>query len=136
MLNPGVGGAGGQFVVVESTTNKKLGKEKRDTFRGKLDVLSGESVEIHNTTGDQIRLFFPETKIFEESTPTEVKVENGRKFTRKFASLEEEGRYEYAVLYKRALLAKPHANHQDGAEWGIAIGGSSSEFIIRRPLGL
>jgi hypothetical protein len=136
MMNRGPGGGSGQYVVVESTTNAGQVKGKRRTFRGKLDAQWGESVEIHNTTGGPIRLFFPEPKIFRETTTAEITVSNGDKFSRTFANLDLEGRYEYAVLYKRTLLRKPQTDYVDDAEWGFAIGGSSSEFIIRRPSGI
>jgi hypothetical protein len=117
----------GQYAVVESKSPGNIG-----SFRGKLEAEWGDDLVIHNMSGDQIRLYFPEPDIFETPPKPEVLVENGKKFGAAFAKREVDGRYEYGVLYKKRVLNNKAANVDDASIWGFAIGGSSAEFIIRR----
>jgi hypothetical protein len=122
----------GQYVVVES----KSPNSRSGTFRGKIEMRWGDKVRLHNVTGRTIRVVFPQPEIFDPSPKMIEEVEHGPPVEFTLSSeLDKPGRYEYAVLYKKEVLRNVSEGYEDGAEWGIAIGGSSAEFIIRRPPG-
>jgi hypothetical protein len=123
----------GQYVVVES---KSPGAHSK-SFRGKVEMWWGDTVRVHNLTGELIRLVFPQPELFDPPPKMIEEVDHGRPVEFTLTSEKQtQGRYEYGVLYKKAVLRNTSPGLEDEAEWGFAIGGSSSEFIIRRPSGI
>jgi hypothetical protein len=131
----------GQYVVVEVESPGPR------AFRGRLEVAPGDTVKIFNRTGGAVRLEFPEgitwdreakalqevvivegDRVYEigpEETPVSIRI----------ASTAPEGRYEYVVLFETSILTTPGQAPPIVSKWAHAIGGSSSEFIIRKPPG-
>ncbi len=130
----------GQYVVVEVDTPGPT------AFRGRLEVAPGDTVEFHNHAGGDVRLEFPpgvtwdresgearDAVVVEGIRGTELTLDKPIA-TIAISKTAPEGRYEYTVLYDTTILAVAGQRPPIVSRWAHAIGGSSSEFIIRRDI--
>jgi len=138
----------GQYVVVE------VAESSAHSYRGRLEVIRGDTVKISNKADVGVRLFFPEMRGMEPNSYVGVTGDKDAKceyevlgkipglmalglspngcFSFKVAQTVEFGRYEYVVLFETGRLERPSKTDGFVSRWSHATGGSSSEFIIRR----
>lgn len=140
----------GQYVVVE------VKESSEHSYRGRLEVVRGDTVKISNQTGGNVRLIFPTMRGMPSHGDVEVVGDLGDTCEKKplaaipglavfglnaggcfsftVADTVELGRYEYVVLFETKQLERPYKGAEGGfvSTWSHATGGSSSEFIIRR----
>jgi len=138
----------GQFVVVE------VKSPSPHSYRGRLEVIPGDTVTVDNTTDVEVRLLFPEMRGMDEGSFVAVTsnqdsdcdfdelgkipglmavaLRPGGCFSLTIGNSVRFGRYEYVVLFDTRSLEPVHEESGFVSRWSHATGGSSSEFIIRK----